>query len=112
MAGQRISRRGPSRSLRSHHFAIDQRSLALGSVSIVQQRSAVTHYAMAGNSEGDRIVGASLTDRPERLGTRNATSQLREGERPTRRDGAERLPDLALKGGSADIHSNIEPGVR
>src|SRR5258705_13480183 len=67
---------------------------------------------MPGTSEGERIVGAGLTDRPERLGTRNATSQLREGERPTRRNGAERLPDLALEGRSADIERNIEPGVR
>src|ERR1700682_3136009 len=89
VAGRRISRRGSSRTLGSCHFAIDQRSLALGSVSIVQQRPAVTHHAMAGNSEGDRIVGTGLADRPERLGTRNATSQLREGGRPTGRNGEE-----------------------
>src|SRR6266404_1458373 len=113
-AGGRAAHKSPgsSRTLRSCHFAIDQRSLALGAVSIVQQRPAVTHHAMTGNSEGDRVVGAGLADRPERLGTRNATSQLREGEWPTRRNGAERLPDLALEGRSADIERNIEPGVR
>src|ERR1700755_452139 len=67
---------------------------------------------MTGNSEGDRIISAGPTDRPERLGTRNATGQLREREWSTRWNGAERLPDLALKRRAANIEGDVEPVAR
>jgi len=94
--GRRRISRGRAEIYAAATFAIDQRSLALGDVSIVQQRPAVTYHAMAGIA---RAIGCRR--RPDRspgvTWNPECDKPIARGDGRPRRNGAERLPDLRWK---------------
>ncbi len=63
---------------------------------------------MAGDRHGERIGGAGLGHGAHGLGPADRLGDLGVGRRCSRRDGAERLPDLLLEGGAANVERQVE----
>src|SRR5208282_6842508 len=87
---------------------VKQLTLALDAPSIAGKVAVGPHHAVTRDRDRQRVGGAGLSDRAHGPRTADRFSDLGVSGRPTRRDGAERLPDPLLESGAADVKWKVQ----
>src|SRR5579875_2400122 len=96
------------RSFRHLSFLLKQPLFALGSPAIPPQAAIFAHNAMAGNEQWDGILLASLCHGPAGLWLTNRAGDSAVRARLAVGDSAQFFPNAPLKGGSANIHRQVQ----
>src|SRR6202790_5663056 len=90
------------------NFLVDQRLLAFDAPAIARHRSTAAHDAMTGDCQGDRVLGAGLSDRSQRFGTAHTAGELRVGQGFSERNRAKRIPNTALEWRATNVEVKVE----
>src|SRR6202047_5367122 len=90
------------------NFLVDQRLLAFDAPAIACHRSTGTHDAMTGDCQGDRVLGAGLSDRSQRFGAAHTAGELRVGKGFSERNRAKRIPNTALEWRATNVEVRVE----
>jgi hypothetical protein len=63
---------------------------------------------MTGDCQGNRVLGAGLSDRPQRFGAVHTAGKLRVGEGFSELNRAKRIPNTALEWRAANVEVKLE----
>src|SRR6202790_2717916 len=90
------------------NFLVDQRLLAFDAPAIACHRSTGPHDAMTGDRQGDRVLGAGLSDCSQRFGAAHTAGELRVGQGFSKRNRAKRIPNTALEWRAANVEVKVK----
>jgi hypothetical protein len=89
-------------------LAVDQSALALNAPGIAGERVIVANHAMAGNRDGEIVLGSRARHGADRLGRADTPGDFGLGHCGTGRDFLEWLPHAFLESRAADIERQVQ----